>query len=415
MNGDGKKPVRPGEPDPASLLGGWAAGNLSAEEKRRLLEGALEDQRLFDALLTEEALRETLADPATRAQMIDALQPAPSYWRKIFRPWAWVPAAAAAGAMAGFVIWMMQPQAGRESSVELAETKPPRVLTQQEAPPASGAIPVSPIEPSRIKIVPRPSTEEKAQDKPAPVPPPPPALESRLDRREAEEKAGVLAASKAVPAGDQAVGGRARPATPAPKVESAGAVQLEAAANLTEGRTFRATPVSQPAAALEKERDLANVNAADPMPVAVSWRDAAGNWQVLGRDGDVPRGAPVRVSLTAPLAGTVVLQERTRRAAPAVASETVSFELPPFEPGEYDIVVAIVPQGAAVSPGVAFQMTDAASSDRRKVAGAARQERSRTAAAPAEQADSEGAAKKAEAVNVVLPSAPPKSIRIRVK
>ncbi|MBX5496974.1 MAG: hypothetical protein IRZ15_16685, partial [Bryobacteraceae bacterium] len=52
------------------LLGGYAAGNLTEEERALLFSAALENQQLFDALAEEEALREVLADPAVRRQLL---------------------------------------------------------------------------------------------------------------------------------------------------------------------------------------------------------------------------------------------------------------------------------------------------------------------------------------------------------
>ena len=46
------------------ILGGYATGTLTEEEKRKLFETALHDQTLFDALADEEALRVLLANPA---------------------------------------------------------------------------------------------------------------------------------------------------------------------------------------------------------------------------------------------------------------------------------------------------------------------------------------------------------------
>jgi len=69
------------------LLGGYATGNLTAEERRRLFEAALAHQDLFDALADEEALRDLLADPAARTQVLAALA-APAvpkvvpFWRR---------------------------------------------------------------------------------------------------------------------------------------------------------------------------------------------------------------------------------------------------------------------------------------------------------------------------------------------
>ena len=42
------------------ILGGYATDTLSQEEKHQLLEAALHDQLLFDALADEEALKSLL-------------------------------------------------------------------------------------------------------------------------------------------------------------------------------------------------------------------------------------------------------------------------------------------------------------------------------------------------------------------
>jgi len=55
------------------LLGGYAAGILTETEKTTLFTAALAHQELFDALADEEALRELLADPATRSHLLALL------------------------------------------------------------------------------------------------------------------------------------------------------------------------------------------------------------------------------------------------------------------------------------------------------------------------------------------------------
>ncbi|WP_257310255.1 hypothetical protein [Geothrix fuzhouensis] len=55
------------------LLGGYATGTLTEEERRALFEAALEHQDVFDSLADEEALRELLADPAARAHVLAGL------------------------------------------------------------------------------------------------------------------------------------------------------------------------------------------------------------------------------------------------------------------------------------------------------------------------------------------------------
>ena len=43
------------------LLGGYATGTLTDQEKKLLFEAALEDQELFDAMAAEDSLRELAA------------------------------------------------------------------------------------------------------------------------------------------------------------------------------------------------------------------------------------------------------------------------------------------------------------------------------------------------------------------
>ncbi len=59
--------------DAEKLLGGYAAGILTDEERTALFSAALEHQELFDALADEEALRELLADPEARRHLLALL------------------------------------------------------------------------------------------------------------------------------------------------------------------------------------------------------------------------------------------------------------------------------------------------------------------------------------------------------
>jgi PHD/YefM family antitoxin component YafN of YafNO toxin-antitoxin module len=81
------------------LLGGYATNTLTETERKTLFDAALDDQELFNALQDEEALKELLADPVTRAQLQRALEeparPREAWWH---RRWAWAGAASAVAA-----------------------------------------------------------------------------------------------------------------------------------------------------------------------------------------------------------------------------------------------------------------------------------------------------------------------------
>ena len=66
--------------DLEKLLGGYAAGTLTAAERQALFAAALEDQTLFETLMAEEPLRELFDDPVARAQLLAVLDQAPEPW-----------------------------------------------------------------------------------------------------------------------------------------------------------------------------------------------------------------------------------------------------------------------------------------------------------------------------------------------
>lgn len=56
------------------LLGGYATGTLTAQERKLLFEAALADQALFNALADEQALKELLDNPHARRRLLTALR-----------------------------------------------------------------------------------------------------------------------------------------------------------------------------------------------------------------------------------------------------------------------------------------------------------------------------------------------------
>jgi hypothetical protein len=120
--------------DIQKLLGGYATGTLTPEERQALFEAALTDQELFDALAREEALRDVLSDPAARAHLLAAIDNAPAPWyRQWWRPMVVV--AAAVAAVVGVAVWehSREPKPLTVAKVELPRFQPP-AATAKPAP-----------------------------------------------------------------------------------------------------------------------------------------------------------------------------------------------------------------------------------------------------------------------------------------
>ena len=120
--------------DIQKLLGGYATGTLTPEEQRVLFAAALEDQDLFDALAREEALREVLSDPASRAHLLAVMEERRAPWYRrmgAFWPRALpIAALAAIVVMVGISLWQPKhtPEPRQLAKVEL----PPPQITQRD-------------------------------------------------------------------------------------------------------------------------------------------------------------------------------------------------------------------------------------------------------------------------------------------
>ncbi len=147
------------------LLGGYATGTLTEEERRTLFAAALGHQAIFDALMDEEALRELLADPAAKAQLLAALAPpAPKvvpFWR---RPGILGAAASLMLASIAGLAYLRSPQqvpptleqeVGSAQKAKVAEAPAPG---QTPAAPVEKALPAAPAQAS----VPPPAERAKA-------------------------------------------------------------------------------------------------------------------------------------------------------------------------------------------------------------------------------------------------------------
>jgi len=153
--------------DIQKLMGGYATGTLTPEERQALFEAALTDQELFDALAREEALREVLSDPAARAHLLAAMDDVPAPW---YRQW-WRPMtvmAAAVLVVAGVAVW----QSSRAPKpLPMAKVELPRWRPHFETPSA----PILPPAPQVKQPAPTMAPLSLPGAAPAAPPPPPPA------------------------------------------------------------------------------------------------------------------------------------------------------------------------------------------------------------------------------------------------
>lgn len=145
--------------DIRKLLGGYATGTLTDEERRALFQAALSDQELFNALADEQALRDLLEDPAAREQLMEALERRPEPFLEQARGWlgrplSWSLVGGLAAAMiAGvFVVRMHVP----------ADTPEPVLEARHRAPEAPEVAPPVPAEPE-LEPAPAVTADRKAQ------------------------------------------------------------------------------------------------------------------------------------------------------------------------------------------------------------------------------------------------------------
>ncbi len=188
------------------LIGGYATGSLTEEERGILFNAALEDQELFDELAREQALRDAIEQPGGRERLLRALQP-----RHRWRPmWVWAAAAAAAVAVvSGIIVMRSVPQPQQIARVEVPP--PPPIQAPEPAPPAEppAATPAAAPQPlpktaPAKEIAPpapvagagavREATEAPAVPAPEKPPlPPPPKAEAPAPKQESAAATGTVA------------------------------------------------------------------------------------------------------------------------------------------------------------------------------------------------------------------------------
>jgi hypothetical protein len=181
--------------DIQKLLGGYATGTLTVQEREALFAAALEDQQVFDALAAEQPLKDALELPGARERLIGVLAETPSPRHQgltgwLRRPAPWAIAGCAATAVIAVVL-LSRPPTPPVQQVQIAVRSQPAADISQ---PTTEAPMPAPPKPQRIIRIERPKLEEpvrrlasdrvgNAAPAPATLVPQPEAVSERLDVR----------------------------------------------------------------------------------------------------------------------------------------------------------------------------------------------------------------------------------------
>lgn len=322
------------------LLASHAMGGLTEAERRRLMEAALHDQELFEALYEEEPLRQLLSDPAVRGEVLAALEEptaefevaaaaAPPPQSAPIRPTSprrwWYIGAPAALAVAAAVMVAVIYQRPKEQPVEIARVQPPA----------------------------------EPQPSPAAQAPPPASAAPAILRREPPREAEAPPA--ATPVTDLAAEKKNADEAPSQQAKGEAIVQVAGAPVHTTAGAGVATPPPPPpspgaVAAGFRESDRATLQAAPARaPAARAMSKMAAPEILQGPPSEVESGQPARVAITAPADGRYRLVRLDARGevAEAVwtmevkAGSTATVELGILPPGVYRY--RLEPAGAEIS------------------------------------------------------------------
>lgn len=315
------------------LLGGYATGTLTPAERAALMRAALEDQALFDQLIEEEALRETLADGAFRAELLQALQPRPRWWRT---PWPWAALASATAAAALFVLLRPQPQpplrtaagpAAMEVTVNLAKPEPapsalaaPRTLQIQEQAGRPAQARLETPEQKPVELTEDGAVGRAAAGRPAQAPAESPLLKT-AERKDAGAPGPVAAEGLVVLVPSPQREERAAPAAFAPPVQLAAADALKP--------------------------DRGPGGAAPDIEIASQQPDGA--WTPAAPGASLPAGRPLRLRITSPVTATLLLEPRLAAPLAVKAGAPAEWLLPAQDRGELVLRISL----AAPAPAAA--------------------------------------------------------------
>jgi hypothetical protein len=354
------------------LLGGYATGTLTPEENKALMEAALHNQQLFDALMDEEALRETLADGDTRAALLAALRPAEkarAWWQA---PWPW--AAAATAVVALLVLMVVRKPApttelaqrpAEQKVQEIAQNlpKPEPVASAVTTPKTLTATPEARSVSDRMEKTDKQDlADSKDGSRLQQAPPAEPARAAQPQKELAErDEAGAFArASGAVapkaasppamavlPDSTRQNAPRQFAAPVAPLPPAVRALEAKKATDETvrvgsaaESVTVEAVTV-QPETIIQKT-ELAKAKAAvEPLQLALAFLQPDGTWHDLAAGAAAPSGRGLRLTVTSERSGTISMSPPLAPPRAIQAGTPLALYLPPREKGEVALVVRV--------------------------------------------------------------------------
>ena len=303
--------------DVRKLLGGYATGTLSEEERQALYAAALSDDELFAALADEQSLKDMLDDSAVRTQLLQATENPRFSITGAFREWFDRPKSKVLTGTAAVLLILIgvravyetKPMRPDSSSSEVAELRRLPAATQ---PPLANRTQSAEEQPERVQSqqqVPRetkPVVEKEGDSaqgeiplSPAPPPSPP----------KAEVAESIVVTRSSARAGDVgSVAGVGSANTPVMTAAPAAAPQPPPPPASIARRDFRsadAAPAAmQKAAAGPFERAAGTTTV--PLRYELLRRDAAGAFQPVPIDYEFADGDVVRVRVNSTQAGNVV-------------------------------------------------------------------------------------------------------------
>jgi len=330
------------------LLARHSSGELSAEERQRLFDAALDDQALFEELFEEDALREAMEDTAIKEEVRS--WPAPAKPKRAWWVWA-VPVAAAASVVIG-VLLIRQPTPGPTMTAQQSKTETPVEIAQnRQTPPVevTGQLPESPSASVKLKK----DRPEKTVEPVRTFEPPPSAAgatrvaeletpklsdEKNLAKEEAPTYADRMRQVPPPPRSNKVLTAANRPAAPVPERPAATRAASESAVAAPaepQAMAFR----SQVGEVRAKARKVAvsEDKAVLPMPFRLEVRMPEGPFRAVQPGEMLNQDAVLRLVVTPDAAGRIIFEPALIAPIEIGARAVRTVDIPSVKSGSYVI------------------------------------------------------------------------------